>query len=831
MVLAVFALAGWFAVSHTRGGTRASPVSPPATWRGLVGDAHPAVALGQRAIVVLRTPSVAQRLSRIKLATGQDERRWTAQVRAAQQQVLTQLARHGIDVRPDYTYARVLDGFAAPLSPPAIALLSRNPEVAGIFAVRAAFPTTLATSTLERGADALTAATLPGFDGNGVSIALLDTGVDRFQTYLGGRVQPGIDIVDGHDTADAQPNPQSPLDVERHGTELAGLLVGSGGPGGIHGAAPGANVLPIRIAGWQPDGRGRELVYARSDQLIAGLDRAVDPNGDGDAHDAVRIALIGVSEPFAGFADSPEAQAVAGALALDTLVVAPAGNDGPAGPLFGSIGGPGGAAAALTVGATDPRPTAAVVRLVLRRGLDVLVDRQAPLLGAVAPAGSLTLEAAAPRLGPGGVPRFTDRRGHSVVAGRAVLVPPGADPSSTAAAAAKAGARVVLFYGQVLPAGSLGSAGDIGVPVVGVPPPFGRQAVALIRRGVDVGAAVGTAETRANDGFGQVTPFSSRGLSYGGFLEPELSAPGVGIATSDPGAAADGEPAFATASGTSVAAAAVAGAAAVLAQVRPQLTAADLASLLVGSSRAAGARLTAGGNGTVDVGSSAVAEVAASQTAIAFGALSKGRRRAARTFTVRNVSTRRLRLGLTATANSRAATATVQPGRLSLGPGRQARVKVTVRHGSRSSAAIGTGLVTIRPSGSQPLRIPWVIGLRLPAGSLLGRPTLDREAFKPSDDRPAVLGVQIGRVAGGKVLQIEPAARLDVLLYNSNGGFLGVLSRLRDLLPGTYSFGITGRGPGGEVLGPGTYQLRLVAWPTLGTRPSRAQITFRILPA
>ena len=44
------------------------------------------------------------------------------------------------------------------------------------------------------------------------------------------------------------------------------------------------------------------------------------------------------------FADSPEAQAVRGALALDTLVVVPAGNDGVAGPWFGSIAGPGGSA-------------------------------------------------------------------------------------------------------------------------------------------------------------------------------------------------------------------------------------------------------------------------------------------------------------------------------------------------------------------------------------------------------------------------------------------------------------------------------------------------------
>ena len=52
---------------------------------------------------------------------------------------------------------------------------------------------------------------------------------------------------------------------------------------------------------------------------LAGLEAAVDPNSDGDAHDAARIALIGVVEPFASFADSPLARAGRGALALGTL--------------------------------------------------------------------------------------------------------------------------------------------------------------------------------------------------------------------------------------------------------------------------------------------------------------------------------------------------------------------------------------------------------------------------------------------------------------------------------------------------------------------------------
>src|SRR5205085_3656316 len=103
---------------------------------------------------------------------------------------------------------------------------------------------------------------------------------------------------------------------------------------------------------------------------------------------------------------------------LDRLVVSAAGNDGPAGPAFGSVGGPAGAPAALAVGAVDARAATTDVRVVVRAGLSVLFDRLVPLAGAVRPTGTLLLSPAAPA-GPADSPQAFFDRGASVVAGRA----------------------------------------------------------------------------------------------------------------------------------------------------------------------------------------------------------------------------------------------------------------------------------------------------------------------------------------------------------------------------------------------------------------------------
>jgi subtilisin family serine protease len=804
LALGSIAVAAWLTVRHSGAPSPSATPSAPLSWEGVVNQARPAVETAGRVIVVLKTPSVAQHVARVGTASEQAERRWAAEDYAAQQQVFIELAGHGFDVKADYRYVRVLDGFSADLDPRAISLLERNSSVAGVYPVRIAYPATIETS---RGAGTAPAVGLPRFNGGGMRIALLDTGVDLTHPYLSGRVEPGFDIVGGTADARAKPNPQNPGQLERHGTELAGVLVGSGGPHGLHGVAPGASVVPIRVAGWQKAASGRDAVFARSDQVIAGLDRAVDPNGDGDAHDAARIALLGVVEPFASFDDSPEAQAVAGAAALDTLVIAPAGNDGAAGPLFGSLAGPAGASAALVVAATDARPSISTARVVVHEGVEVLADTSLPLLSAGAPNRTLKLTVAVP--GASG-------RLH----GKAALVSAGPNPAASVRAAEAAGAAAVLLYGRAVPAGALTTT---AVPVMGIPARTAAPVIAAVRHGYLVQVAIGRPTTKTNVDSGQVTAFSSRGLTFGGLLKPQLSAPGVGIATSDP-STADGAAVYTSVTGTSVAAASAAGAAALLAQARPGLSAADLASLLTGSTVRTGAAPAAGGTGTVDPGASAAGEVAASQTTLSFGPWNGPGWRQGTVVSLRDVSTRPLTVAISSTSRL----VTVAPASVAVQPGQVAEIKVTAKASKRPSLATVTGSLIARPSGEQALRLPWVIIFRPYRGPLIGPAAISPPSFTPSDSSPATLTVVAGRVAGAPVVEIEPVAKLNVLLYTSGGTFLGRLATVPDLLPGTYSFALSGRGPGGAVLRPGGYEIRLVAYPTLRGAPTKMKIPFRI---
>jgi hypothetical protein len=76
--------------------------------------------------------------------------------------------------------------------------------------------------------------------------------------------------------------------------------------------------------------------------------------------------------------------------------------------------------------------------------------------------------------------------------------------------------------------------------------------------------------------------------------------------------------------------------------------------------------------------------------------------------------------------------------------------------------------------------------------------------------------------------ETQPVGRLELELWRERGRRLGLLAQLRNLLPGQFLYGLTGRGPGGKKLRPGRYVLRLAAYPTDGGPPTRKAVHFTI---
>jgi subtilisin family serine protease len=813
-------------VAGARGQESTIQAVDEAGWQGVLG-VRTAVSAAQRYVVLLEAPSLAER---VRTAGGhaaeREMRAWTAAAIGLQEQFLARMAASGARLAPEYRYVRVLNGLAARLDPTSLSVLERDPEVAGVYPVRVAYP---AQTDGVAGVTPSAVAELdvPGLDGTGVTVALLDTGVDPSHPYLRGSVLPGIDLINPGSGGIAQPHPTIPGRPERHATELAGVVTGSEGPGGLRGVAPGASILPIRIAGWQPDAEGGYTVYSRTDQILAGLEAAVDPNDDGDVHDAARVALVGVVEPYAAFPDGPLARAIAGATDLDTLVVVPAGNDGRAGPSFGSIAGPGGAPSALTVAAADGRPAAPTVRVHVRAGLRVLFEGPLPLGGAPAEtvtAGVVPVTRAAASKGIAGL--FRDD-GLSTVAGRAALLPRGVLSEDTVEEATTAGAVAVLVDGA-LPAGAFSLDVPTGVPVVGLPAELVEVVRAMLAAEVPVTVAVGAVDVAENNEGGSVAAFSSRGLAFAGGVKPEIVAAGVAVPTSEPGRGQEGEVRFGTVSGTSVAAAVAAGAAAVLAEGRPRLAAARLHELLVGSAQRTDLDAAASGAGLLDLRGAVQQEVAAEPATLSFGTAASNPFGIERTLRIHNVSTRRLTVTIELAALApKGVEVTADPQRFRLRAGRSAEVVLRADTDQLSEqAGAATGEIVLHVSESQDVRVPWAVAVP-PRAPVLSRISLRTTGGRVSDATPVVLGLVAGAVTASPDPQVRPVDVLEVQLWR-NGVLLGVLARRRELLPGRYRFGLTGRGPDGERLPRGSYVVRVVARPGDGTRRQVESVEYQV---
>ncbi|WP_327265810.1 S8 family serine peptidase [Streptomyces sp. NBC_01232] len=165
-----------------------------------------------------------------------------------------------------------------------------------------------------------------GYDGKGVKVAVLDTGIDVNHRDFAG-------LIDG--TASFVPG-EAVTDVNGHGTHVAGTIVGSGAASGgaNKGVAPGADLFVGKVLGGA-EGSGQDS------WVMAGMQWAAESGAD-----VVNMSL-GDSYPTDG--SDPMSQTVDALSAqYGTLFVIAAGNSGPE-----SISAPGAAASALTVAATD----------------------------------------------------------------------------------------------------------------------------------------------------------------------------------------------------------------------------------------------------------------------------------------------------------------------------------------------------------------------------------------------------------------------------------------------------------------------------------------------
>ncbi|MFC7307806.1 type VII secretion-associated serine protease mycosin [Streptomyces monticola] len=157
--------------------------------------------------------------------------------------------------------------------------------------------------------------------GEGVTVAVLDTGVDDQHPDLKGNVLPGKDMVGFGAGRGDRP-------WARHGTAMAGIIAGHGhgadNDDGVLGIAPEARILPVRVILEDGDKSRKKARSSRGGALADGIRWAADNGAD-----VINMSLGDDSE--SAHAEPSEDAAVQYALKKGVVVVASAGNGGEKG--------------------------------------------------------------------------------------------------------------------------------------------------------------------------------------------------------------------------------------------------------------------------------------------------------------------------------------------------------------------------------------------------------------------------------------------------------------------------------------------------------------------
>lgn len=463
----------------------------------------------------------------------------------------TAAKKAGLKFNERYAFDTLFNGVSITIDPDSLGKLSRIPGVKALYPVFAmSLPETiegnpdLSTAIGMTGADIVQ--TDLGFDGTGIKVAVMDTGIDYDHPDLGGCFGPGCRVAYGYDlVGDAYTGPGGtppvpdgdPDDCQGHGTHVSGIV---GADGIVTGVAPGVTFGAYRVFGC--DGS------TSSDIMIAAMEMALA--------DGMQVLNMSIGSAFWSWPQYPTAAAATRLVNMGVTVVASIGNEGDLGTF--AAGAPGVGKKVIGVASVDNTHSSLPY-------FDVN--------GTQVPYNSMTFAGPTPTSGTEEyvwVGRACDVTAGDVLegdpAGKAALITRGACSfNEKATAAINAGAISVVIHNS----SPGGFNGTLGVPIDGVTPVVGIS----LEDGEFMKAQAVPASLTWTDQLivtpiptgGYISAFSSYGLAADLSLKPDISAPGGSIYSTYVMEKSD----YATLGGTSMASPHVAGAAALLLQAHP----------------------------------------------------------------------------------------------------------------------------------------------------------------------------------------------------------------------------------------------------------------------
>ncbi len=491
------------------------------------------------------------------------------QLRASQDQFLSALSARGVsfqidgvDVkgldgvsmgRVDYRNTLVLNAITLNVPKAAVAIIKSMPQVKHVEANK------VQKLLLSKSVDYINAPAVygqvqeltadsdnrEGYEGQGINVAVLDTGIDWKHEMFGGDptpprhgLAPPVAALNTNKKVIYYLPLTGTVDDYGHGTAAASNIAG------YLGFAPGADKLPgtaddIRLHGVAPQARlmGYKICTAVGNCVTAATNLAIE-----DAVSPLTLTLqpkpvanvINLSLGGAGGPDDSSAVAASNAALLGTTVVASAGNEGPG---ENTVGSPAAGRHVLAVGANnEPAGGSNTVDLIGGRTQMIanLLDGSTP------PSADITQSYVFCGVAetPDQVPDSVSGKIALIARGGSVNTPEGLPTSAgtglfsnKAAFAFAKGAIAVIIYNNIDGELSAATVRASTIPVVGMSKDNGEYLKSLI--GSNAVGAISAKQIRLNKALlfnAQMADFSSRGPVQGlGQVKPDVTAPGVAI--------------------------------------------------------------------------------------------------------------------------------------------------------------------------------------------------------------------------------------------------------------------------------------------------------------